>query len=509
MNKHGLSLFSFTPWPLVNHAMATVPQLAQYGLTKTAVVTSLVWGNCDGSGKYLHHSGSGFFASCRDLTQRLGRDYLNILSTSGLITFSDSYQFRSPDSGERGTTRCYQLTPLAYEMINTFHNATKRPTKLVLVTGIAASGKPQAMRKPRSGVLVKDCYGITKKSAVNISPVVFLNMPALKRLHIALLSHINNLNTGYASSTHSPEFKAIAERLRVESLKGEFNPCTWLEERFHSVSKLLCVADGEESPDYGMIFQTYQESISGRLYGQDLHLQNVPREVRHAALSGQYDYDFDNCHYAILQQLAAKLNVRTPYIDEYLQEKKYHRGRLADLLKLPVDTVKRSLIALIYGASMNVKPGNDFHDLLGAEEATALCSDSFFAGLGKDIKRAGKLVVGAHRNKSNGDLINAMGKCNVRKIKAKGGKPDTREVQELAHILQGYEAKMINIAADMFPDRITLLQHDGFTSSAGNLDTDKLVAEIHRQTGLKMSLSIEKIGFAEIQKVETLKTLAA
>ena len=82
MNKHGLSLFSFTPWPLVNHAMATVPQLAQYGLTKTAVVTSLVWGNCDGSGKYLHHSGSGLKAEFVLCGVHVGLEHIATLETA-------------------------------------------------------------------------------------------------------------------------------------------------------------------------------------------------------------------------------------------------------------------------------------------------------------------------------------------------------------------------------------------------------------------------------------------
>jgi len=56
----------------------------------------------------------------------------------------------------------------------------------------------------------------------------------------------------------------------------------------------------------GNVAHHYRESRTGRLTADGYNLQGAPRSVRRSALVGLWDYDFENCHYAIIQQMAKR-----------------------------------------------------------------------------------------------------------------------------------------------------------------------------------------------------------
>lgn len=53
----------------------------------------------------------------------------------------------------------------------------------------------------------------------------------------------------------------------------------------------------------------YEEKDCCRLNAVGVNLQSAPREIRAAALHGCFEYDFSNCHYAVLVQLAEQHGV--------------------------------------------------------------------------------------------------------------------------------------------------------------------------------------------------------
>ena len=67
------------------------------------------------------------------------------------------------------------------------------------------------------------------------------------------------------------------------------------------------------------------------------------------------------------------------------------------------------------------------------------------------------------------------------------------DVQELAHLLQGMESKLLHIVIEKYQDYILLLQHDGFVLSR-YVDPREIEAEISYQTGIEMPLTYQKLS---------------
>lgn len=73
---------------------------------------------------------------------------------------------------------------------------------------------------------------------------------------------------------------------------------------------------------HGFCPHRYVQSGSGRLYATGLNLQSCPTLIKQAALAGHWEYDFSNCHFSILTQMAAKYGFVCSAISEYLANKK-------------------------------------------------------------------------------------------------------------------------------------------------------------------------------------------
>ena len=71
------------------------------------------------------------------------------------------------------------------------------------------------------------------------------------------------------------------------------------------------------------------------------------------------------------------------------------------------------------------------------------------------------------------------------------------ERQQLAHLLQGVEAKALEAAYSLYPEKIVLLQHDGFTSTKP-LDTKRIEAAMLEATGylLKVEQKVIQVNLA-------------
>lgn len=58
----------------------------------------------------------------------------------------------------------------------------------------------------------------------------------------------------------------------------------------------------------------------------------------------------------------------------------------------------------------------------------------------------------------------------------------------LAHLIQGIEAKLLEIVCELHGDKLCLLQHDGFTA-VERLPSAEIEAILEQRTGFRMSLS--------------------
>ena len=55
---------------------------------------------------------------------------------------------------------------------------------------------------------------------------------------------------------------------------------------------------------YGKIAHEYVMCGTGRLFAKGISLQSAPKIIKQCALPGMWEYDFSNCHFTIIKQLA-------------------------------------------------------------------------------------------------------------------------------------------------------------------------------------------------------------
>ena len=224
------------------------------------------------------------------------------------------------------------------------------------------------------------------------------------------------------------------------------------------------------------LIQRYSYSDAGRLYGKGIHLQNAPKLIKQAFLSGSYDNDIDNCHFQIFQQLAAKVDVICTGISHYLANKSGVRQAIADDVGISVKQVKTALLALMYGARQTLWHDAAIPKMIG-DKTPALYENPFFNKFNVEIENAREAIISNWDNTTQRSIINSMGKPISKK-------KNSRFI--MAHIQQGIEAKILHIALELFGDNILLLQHDGF-STQNRIDTDLIITRVSEELGFNMT----------------------
>lgn len=249
----------------------------------------------------------------------------------------------------------------------------------------------------------------------------------------------------------------------------------------------LMVATGRSTRAPGYVIpQTYIEAPSGRLYAEtNISLQNCHREVKRAALAGQWEYDFENCHWSLLYQMAQAIGIELPTVAEYLKHKRTWRQEIALAAGISVPEAKECIIALVYGAALRADPRLRIPEVIGLEATKRLRQCDRMRLLYDEVKRARPHIIKAHCK--SGGFINAAGKQY---------RPENRsnntEAAKLAHVLQGAESAALRACIEVAGPTLTLLQHDGFTSLE-HLNKTDLTDAIRKRTGYVLELSEEHL----------------
>jgi len=233
----------------------------------------------------------------------------------------------------------------------------------------------------------------------------------------------------------------------------------------------------------GRVAHVYDVATTGRLVAIGTNLQNAPKAVRKAALVGQWDYDFENCHYAILQQMAKRYGMDCPHIEYYLHHKEYVRRNLTKEIGLDerqIQRVKNALIAIVYGAHATDSQYAALREELGSKEtARRFLRTDTFKSLHPEVKQARNVILDNWPVNNRNYLTNDCGKgISIKKDKNK----------RMAHLIQGVEALMLRTALRCYPDDIILLLHDGFVSTM-QLDREWIEREVKEVTEYDMELS--------------------
>jgi hypothetical protein len=255
-----------------------------------------------------------------------------------------------------------------------------------------------------------------------------------------------------------------------------------IERLYELTSQVIRMAKTDVA-GHGYIAQQYTESPSGRWYANGVNLQNSSSLIKEAALAGLWEYDFSNCHFDIIKQMAAEYGYECKAIADYLADKKPTRQAIADQAGISVDQAKVCLLAVMYGARASTWHENAIPEEIGKEAATRLYKVALFNGIVKDVARARAVILKKWPRTANGSLTNAYGK-------AISG--TDKRARQLAHLIQGAEAKALMVAIDMHPNDLVLLQHDGFVATR-KLYVPAITKAVLQATGYLLALEESQI----------------
>ena len=322
------------------------------------------------------------------------------------------------------------------------------------------------MRKPpKNAIESKDANGHTKKgwSHGEVISTVPINSAALARL----IEEVARKKQG---------------AIQLDFFDG---PDLNLLERIEQDARVF-IHQANNNVANGCVIQRYTQHPSGRLYSsreQGHSLQNCTGVVRNAAMKGLFDYDIENCHFSILDQMASAAGYECGPVRDYLANKHGIRSAISGQVGITEKQAKTVLIALIYGATQTVSHDGAFMKTLDADEEKTrrLYGNHTFKRLSRDVVKARSAIL-KRATVVNGGVVNVWGKS----LPIDGSKPR----QRLAHILQGIEAKALEAAHRCAPDDIVLLVHDGFVSRE-RLNIETLEMAIKESTGFVLKVALK------------------
>lgn len=358
-----------------------------------------------------------------------------------------------------GMTKPYMLTDAVTDLRDKFLKGVLRRRNTDLLT---EDGK--AIRTlPRNALEAKNKSGQTREGwrEVAVRTDVPINMHMLKMLIRRIEAKRYAIEYGFVQGelfSQEPDEKYLRE-LHAEALA------------------ILHQSKNTVAP--GFVIHRYQQSESGRLYAKGINLQNAYRPVRQAAMTSFYDYDISNAHFAILDQMAQRFGYECSAIRHYLKHKKTIREELADKFGLHIGQAKQALIALVYGAAFSEEDTRAIPKIVGSVVvAKKMYQHPQFTAIKADVDGAKKAIL-AGWPVSRRTIKNACGLTVDIK--------DKNPLQQLAHLLQGIEATALEAAHRVAPDKIVLLQHDGFTTTE-KLDHEAIETAMFEATGYRLEV---------------------
>lgn len=391
--------------------------------------------------------------SYQELEQRFGRGCFDEVNAT-----CEAFEVSPNWSHAQGYTRRFALTGKVWAIKNDYLNKGRARLSPL----IRSDGK--RLRSLPAAIAAKDLEGVTRTAwrqakPLNKCPVDIEQMAQLHKILGKLAEH-EHADLFVEDDDIAPEDIAYDQGVMQQMLR-------------------LAKTD---VAGRGYVALRYAEASTGRLYARGVNLQTVPRLVRHAALHGLWDYDIENCHFAIFHKMAERYGFDAKNIGAYLENKVGTRAGIATRTGISIDDAKLCLIAIMYGARTSTWFKAAIPDAIGQVAASKLYADLVFCGIYDDIQAGRKAIIDGSPKRPR-TIVNAVGKS----IQLKRPPEDI-----LAHLLQGVEVQALQAALDLYRDNIVLLMHDGFVSLRP-LSIPRIVAAMSTATGYDLRVVEEKI----------------
>ena len=484
---------------LVRQLRRDVPGFKDEDEAVQAELAAIVWAG-DQRRQHAVHEGYMRFTQ-KELAERFGRGKFDAINQRlGFLDVNDTYQFFSKDKEDtdtkakfaKGYTKGYRFTRVVQASRDRY--MARKPERMrALDRLLDANLKP--IGKAQKAIASQDAREVSTSrwKAINKAgnlELVRVNLKALLALRDALRKTINAWERKATRLSDANPLMTRDEALALakpRDLLMEYPSLKYLkrlQERTAQVIAMAHIADAGRRN----VRHRYVESDSGRLFAQGAgNLASAPGAVRKTALMGMgmWDYDVENCHFAIIAEMARRAGHECVAIKGYLADKDKIRASIAETIGISINRAKKCLLAVMYGARTTEWEKNAIPEAIGKEKAALLYKLPLFADVAADVKLARNAILAKAPLNRQGNLPNAFGKAI--RLEAKGKEKAKTPEQRLAHLTQGIEALALKACTDLSPHDIILLQHDGFTASKP-LNVKALESAIETATGYKLTL---------------------
>lgn len=274
----------------------------------------------------------------------------------------------------------------------------------------------------------------------------------------------------------------LADYMAVKHLLDQDIEKHKVHDQLKEIEKILNYTRELNAPIMPVI---YEEKSTGRYFALHGDLQGYRKSVRYAALEGCYEYDIEAAHQNILIDIFDREDVEFKELDvvrDYIKNKNPIRNKLAKDLNIHKSLVKRVVTGLTYGAQLiNNKRTSLYKDCNGNHEIIKrIVVNEWLKSLATVFKKTAMYLVDGK------DVINnAVG--IIRPIKTKGVPEGMNKSQAVAHILQGYERKVLDTVIGNYDrSNIVLLLHDCVVFK-GVVDSQEISRIVDKATGFNLS----------------------
>lgn len=452
------------------HLQKTIPGFKREAGSCQHALARMVWMGRTKRRRHPHFEGAMSFGY-EELDEWFGRGKFPAINERlNFFRVSDHWHYKLPGSqrSDENFTKGYWFTDLVQASRNKYFNRRwHTETRLLFVEGEILKAQktlpPAFASTDTKGKASRASRAAKGSKELRHVPV---DLDALQRLRKWLTVIRREWQAGRAP----------------HDLVTQYPSLVVIERLYELTSQVIRMAKTDVA-GHGYIAQQYTESPSGRWYANGVNLQNSSSLIKEAALAGLWEYDFSNCHFDIIRQMAAQYGYECEAIAQYLNNKKPTRQAIADQAGISVDQAKKCLLAIMYGAKASTWHENAIPKEIGEAAAERLYKVDLFKGIAQDVARARAVILKNWPRTANGRLTNAYGK-------AISG-TDTR-AQQLAHLIQGAEAKALMVAIDMHPNDLVLLQHDGFVATR-RLRAPAITEAVLQATGYLLELEESQI----------------
>lgn len=234
---------------------------------------------------------------------------------------------------------------------------------------------------------------------------------------------------------------------------------------------------------YGIGEVKYHEDFNGRIHNR---IQQIPSHIRDMLFNRWHKYDISTSSPTILLQICSKFTDKQfDLVNDYVNNKQYHRELLANKYSVDISVVKDLLTSLFFGAvlpsekqiAMDIGGLALVKSLSGSKD---IVKDPWVVAISKEIKQIFNIIVKHTPRSVSGVVVNSLGKSVKISPRAFG--------QVVHHIYVGAEREILNVIVDFVGRSNVVYIHDGFISKH-EVDINELEKRIAEQTQFVVKFS--------------------